>query len=255
MKFIEELKIFIGSVLRWLYLFLGVLLFVFAFGFRELTLLGRDIVLPWVSSESFTVIVFQKIVRDLIPEGVELVVTSPLEAFWAQLSIALFLSFVVTLPVLIYSILKYLFPALQKKERATLFKILFPSAGLFVLGCLFSYYFLAPSTIEILYVYYVQTIGVTSFFALKEFIPFVLALTFGVGIVFMLPVFMILLSYLGLISPAFWKDNWKYSLLTFLILSAIITPDGSGITMGFLSVPLMLLYGTGYLVSKKVAAH
>ncbi len=207
--------------------------------------------LPAPSSDSFTVIIFQKIVSDLIPEGVELVVTSPLEAFWAQISIAFFASFIITSPFLLYSLFKYLFPAFSKKEKTAVFKVLFPSVGLFFLGCVFSYYLLIPSTVEILYVYYVQTIGVTSFFALKEFVPFVLALIFGVGIVFMLPAFMVLLSFLGLVAPSFWKDNWKYSLLIFLVLSAIITPDGSGITMALLSVPLILLYGLGCLISKK----
>jgi sec-independent protein translocase protein TatC len=252
MKFIEELRVFLGFILKWLYFFLGLLLFVFIFGVKEFIVLNKSIFLPFPSYESFTVIFFRKIVSDLVPEGIELLVTSPLEAFWAQLSVSFFLAFAITFPVLGYNLFKYLFPAFTRNEKLVVFKILFPSAVLFFLGCIFSYYFLIPATIEILYTYYVKTIGVVSFFALKEFIPFVLSLVLGVGIVFVLPVFMVLLTFLGLVSAEFWKENWKHSLLIFLILSAIITPDGSGITMMFLSVPLILLYSIGYLISKKI---
>jgi len=253
MKFLEEVRIFIGAFLKWIYLLLGLFIFIFAFGIKEVVLFGKQLSIPFPAHESFTVIVFKKITADLLPEEVELIVTSPLEAFWAQLSITFFLAFVIALPYLLYTLLKYLLPAFTPKERTAVFKVLIPSAVLFFSGCIFAYYLLIPSTVNLLYVYYVQTIDVTSFFALKEFVPLVLALSFGVGVVFMLPVFMIILSFVGIIHPDFWKNNWRYSLLFFLIVSAIITPDGSGITMLFLSVPLTLLYAVGYYGGKKIS--
>ncbi len=252
MKFIDELREFLFAILKWLYFFLGALIFLFTFGAKEISLYGRKFFLPFLSQESFTVRVFERMVADLLPGGIEVVVTSPLEAFWAQMSIAFVLSLIITSPILIYQLLKYFLPALHGREKLVIFKVLIPSTVLFLIGCIFSYLVLIPATIEVLYVYYVRTIGVTSFFALKEFVPFVLSLTIGVGVVFMLPVLMVALSYLRIVDPVFWKNNWKYSLLIFLIVSAIITPDGSGITMLFLSVPLILLYSLGYLISNKI---
>ncbi len=250
MKFFEEARIFVGVILKWLYYFLGAFLFVFIFGLKEFFFRGKTINLPFPSHDSFTVLLFKNITSNVIPSDVELIVTSPLEAFWAQITIAFFLAIVITFPILLYNLLKYIFPAFNKKEKTAIFKVLIPSAVLFFLGCAFSYYFLIPSTIELLYVYYAKTIGVTAFFSLKEFIPLILAFSFGVGVIFTIPVFMVILSSLGFIDPVFWKNNWKYSFLFFLLFSAIITPDGSGITMLFLTLPLIFLYFIGYVVSK-----
>ncbi len=252
MKFVQEIRELFLAILKWLYSFLGVLIFVFIFGLKEISFFDRSFLFPIPTHDSFTVIFLKKIVSDLLPTGVELMVTSPVEAFWAQMSIALFLSFVITAPIFFYSILKFAFPAFTKREKNAVFKVIVPSFFLFLLGCAFSYFFLIPTTTEILYIYYVQVIGATSFFALKEFVPFVISLTLGVGAFFMLPIFMSFLSFLGFVSARFWKNNWKYSLLLFLIVSAIITPDGSGLTMLFLSLPLMFLYAMGYLISKKI---
>jgi sec-independent protein translocase protein TatC len=251
MKFLEEARIFVGTILKWLYLFFGAFIFLFVFGFKEVIVLGKTFLIPFFAHESFTVMIFKKIKEDLLPEGVELIVTSPIEAFWAQLSIALFLAFILTMPYFLYSFLKYLLPAFKQNEKKAIFKILFPSIILFFSGCLFSYYLLIPSTVNLLYVYYVQTIDVMSFFALREFIPLVLALCIGVGVIFMLPVVMILLTSLGVIHSDFWKNNWRNAFLFFLIVSAIITPDGTGITMIFLSLPLTVLYAVGYYGGKK----
>ena len=43
---------------------------------------------------------------------------------------------------------------------------------------------------------------------------------------------------------------WRAAGVSAIILSAIITPDGSGVTMAILSGPLFLLYGAGVLFIK-----
>ncbi len=251
MSFFDELQTFGRTILKWIYSFLAVTIFVFAFGLEEVIFLGRRLLIPLPSYQSFAVIFFDKISRDLLPDTVDLIVIGPMEAFWAQIGISIFLAFVITLPILLYQLLRYLLPAFSIKEKKAAFKALVPSALLFLGGCVFSYYLLIPATIEILYLYVVN-IGAASFFSVKEFVSMVLFLILGVGILFMLPVFMILLGSLGIIHPSFWKDNWRYSLLMFLIFAAIVTPDGSGITMMILSVPLTLLYAVGYIGSMRV---
>ncbi len=62
---------------------------------------------------------------------------------------------------------------------------------------------------------------------------------------------MYMLVALKIISNEFWKTHWRYSFFIFLVVSAIITPDGSGISMLLLSAPLMALYGVGTIISNK----
>jgi len=167
-----------------------------------------------------------------------------------QIGVSLFLALVVTLPVFLYKIISFFSPALDKKEKKALLKALIPSIILFIGGCVFAYYFLIPLTFKFLYPY-VLTIGAKPFFAVKQFVSLVLILTLSVGIVFLLPIFMILLSHLGIVSSETWKKNWRYAVLVFLVLAAVITPDGTGITMMLLAGPLMMLYGIGCIGSRR----
>ena len=253
---LNELQVFGRKILSWIYLFLAAFGFFFAFNIKifnfQLPIFNFQIPLPYPnpSYNSISALFFKKIQADLLIKEMELITINPLDALWVQLGISLFLAFIITLPFLLYKIASFLSPALHKKEKRTIFKALVPSTILFIGGCVFAYYFLIPMTFRFLYPY-VLAIGAKPFFAVNQFISLVLIMTIAVGIVFLLPIFMILLSYLGIVKPNIWKKNWQYAILIFLILAAIITPDGTGITMILLAVPLIMLYFIGYIVSKK----
>jgi sec-independent protein translocase protein TatC len=48
-----------------------------------------------------------------------------------------------------------------------------------------------------------------------------------------------------IIDTRFWRKNFRYAALVLVIFGAIITPDGSGITMWFVSGPMIALYLLG----------
>ena len=234
MNFFEEAREFIRNILTWLYFLLG-----FSFLFFLLPI-----------GHSFSVMVFEMIRQDLLPTGVQLMVTNPLSAFLAQMMVSLLSAFIVTLPILLYRMMRYFLPALFEKEKKVTIWILFPSILLFFAGCLFAYLFLVPVTFEVLYPY-ATAIGATPFFSVQEFISSVFGLMIVTGVMFLLPIFMALLNFLGVVNTDFWRSKWRYAILSFLIFSAIITPDGTGITMMVLVIPLSGLYGLGMVVSRK----
>ena len=235
MSFLQEFKIFIKSILTWIYLLLGFSFFFFLFP-RPLN--------------SLAIQFLSRIQQDLLPSGVQLIVTNPLSAFLAQLQISLSLAFIFTLPFFLYKIMKFLLPALYPNERKALIRTLFPSTFLFFAGCLFAYFLLIPATFTVLYPYAIA-IEAVSFFSVQEFITLVFGIMLVCGIMFLLPVFMVFLTFFGIIKPDFWKKNWRYALLIFVIFSAIITPDGTGITMGILAAPLTGLYFLGSLIAAR----
>lgn len=233
MNFFKELKEFTQNILTWLYFLLGFSFFLFFFPF------GRP----------FSLLFFDRIKTDLLPQNVQLIVTNPMSAFLSQMAIAMILALIVISPLVIYSVVKYLSPALYKKEKRALIKLVIPSTLLFITGCIFSYFFIIPPTFKILYSF-TTAMQAEPFFTVGEFVYSVLGLMLAVGMMFLLPILMGILNWIGLIEPDFWKNNWRYSFLVFLIFSAIITPDGTGITMTILTVPLVGLYGIGMIISK-----
>ncbi len=55
------------------------------------------------------------------------------------------------------------------------------------------------------------------------------------------------ITLLKIVEPKFWMNNLRYVIIVIVIFGAIITPDGSGITMWFVAIPMLLLYVLGML--------
>lgn len=252
MTFLEEFKIFIKNIMHWIYSLIIFSFLFFVFGLKEIVIFGKNYFLPLPTENSFSVQVFNKVKHDLLPPDVQLVVTNPMSAFVCQILLSILLSFLLTIPFFIYKIILYLQPALLPHEKKAVIWSLLPFALLFFAGSLFSYFFLIPATFKILYPY-ATIMGVLPFFSLNEFIYYVFSLMIAVGLMFLLPLFMILLSFVGVIKAEFWRRRWRHACLFFLILSAIITPDGTGITMAMLFIPLMALYFIGYFFANKLS--
>jgi len=247
--FTAELKLLVRSFVRWIAVVAIVAAIFFAIGFEKRTLLGVTVHVPVVTMHSIAAIVFEKMAHDLVPASVQLVVTNPLDAFIIETEIAFVLTFALLLPFLIYAIARYISPALYRYERQSLFFVVLPSIVLFFGGVLFSYIYIIPNTFAFLYLY-VPSIGATPLFLASDFVATTLSLLVSTGVMFQLPIAMILLTFLGIIQASFWRNQWRYAVLAFLVATAIITPDGSGVTMLLLSAPLTLLYGVGLVVSE-----
>jgi sec-independent protein translocase protein TatC len=73
----------------------------------------------------------------------------------------------------------------------------------------------------------------------------------GFGIAFELPMVMYAIALTGTVDAVFWRNNFRYAILVFVIFGALITPDGSGITMWFVTLPMLLLYIIGMVVIER----
>jgi len=71
------------------------------------------------------------------------------------------------------------------------------------------------------------------------------------GLSFELPVIMWLITSTGLVDYTFWRKNISYVVVLLTIYGAVITPDGSGITMWFVTIPMLILYVIGYFFIKR----
>ena len=250
MYFLEELKELKKVFLSWIIILFLLSVFFFGFGLQQAEVFGQIIYYPHPSLHSISAYFLETASRNLLPEGVKIVTLNPLNAFLALMVISLLSAFIVSFPFFLYKLIRYLSPALEQKEKKAVFKVLFPSAFLFIGGCFFAYFLLIPLTFRALYSF-AAVIGAEEFFYVMQFVTLVLGLMVVAGIIFLLPVFMGLLVKFGIVEGGFWKKNWRYAIFIFLVFSAIITPDGTGITMMILFVPLTGLYFLGTIVTTK----
>ncbi|MGD0977360.1 MAG: twin-arginine translocase subunit TatC [Minisyncoccia bacterium] len=250
MTLLEELRIFVKNILHWVYYFIGFSLFFFIFGLRKIVFSGKNYFLPIPSENSFSVQVFKIVQRYFMPSGVQIIATNPMSGFVAQLEVSLIMAFLITSPIFLYSMIRYISPALLEHEKKAIWKSVAVSTVLFGLGCLFAYYYMIPLTFKFMYPF-TTALGVTPFFSLDAFMSWVISIILVTGLVFLLPIFMLILSFLKIISPEIWKKKWRHAFIFLLIFCAIITPDQTGITMILLFIPLMVLYAFGAFLAAR----
>ena len=187
---------------------------------------------------------------NLVPEGVQLIQTAPGQAFFAQVYIAALVGIVAGTPVIIREVVNFLKPALKENEVNVGRAITVPITGLFVSGSLFAYFVVIPFMLDFLYKYGASS-GLVTFLNIMDFVTFVLQFLLAFGLSFQLPVLMYAFSQSGMTDAKFWRKNIRYAIIIIIIFGAIITPDGSGVTMWFIAGPMIGLYLAGMILVER----
>jgi len=188
--------------------------------------------------------------ENLLPENVTLIQVAPGQAFFAQIYVAVVLGIIMAMPFIVREFVAFIGPGLYQHEKATVKKVTIYAIGLFAIGSLFSYFIVVPYILEFLYIYG-ESIGISTFFEITEFIPFVMHLLIAFGLSYQLPIIMWATTVSEMVEPRFWRNNLRYFIIIIAIFSAIITPDGSGVTMWFIAGPMLLLYVLGILLIER----
>jgi sec-independent protein translocase protein TatC len=76
-------------------------------------------------------------------------------------------------------------------------------------------------------------------------------LTVATGLIFELPLVMYFMAKLGLITSAFLKKYRRYAILAIIVIAAIVTPPDVGSQI-LVSIPLLLLFEVGVIITKRV---
>lgn len=245
----QELGILKRNFLVYLAIFSCTFLMLMVGTFQPQRLFGHTLYLVVPGTPSIATQIFLRLREVLVPPEVVIVTLGPVSPFLAPIIIALLVSFLLTFPIALFQVLRYIQTALYPHERATLWFSFFPALLLFYGGAWFSLTVLIPQTFAVLYAF-AAPLGVAPYFNLADFLSSVFLLVLLAGGIFLLPLYMYILTKVRIIPAKFWLEHWRGAVLTTLIFSAIATPDGSGITMVLLSLPLMTLYGLGVLVAK-----
>ncbi len=170
--------------------------------------------------------------------------------FLTHMYVSIVVGFIVAFPYIIYEIWSFIKPALHIKEKKYTSGAVIISSLLFIAGILFSYFLIVPLTVNFLGTYQVSEF-VQNHVSLSSYISTVVSVTFGVGVVFELPIFIYFFTKVGIVTPSFLRKNRKYMLVIILVLSAIITPPDV-FSQILVCIPLLGLYELSIYVSEKI---
>lgn len=183
------------------------------------------------------------------PASTQLVVHRPSEAFYVHLQVSLAVAIAVNIPVALYHIIAFIFPGLTRSEKKWVLACLPPVLILFIGGMAFAWFVVVP-------VIYNFFMGFTSeslqpLISVGAYISFVTGIVIPFGVVFELPVFIALLTGIGLVTPMFLSRYRKFAILIIFIIAAFLTPPDP-VSQTMLALPLLALYEVSLLVAKFV---
>lgn len=239
---LDELRI---RVLRSVIIIVAVMGFVMVFHAEPVQI--GDVVIYYPTPEPLDNIAAQitNFMRDdLVPKDVQLIQIAPGQAFFAQLYVAALVGIIAGMPVLVREAVMFLRPALKAGEMGIGRTVFVPAVVLFVLGCAFSYILVIPYTLDFLYKYG-ESAGLVTFLNVTDFVGIVIQFLIAFGVSFQLPLFMYAISAAGIVDSGYWLRNARISIVVIVVFGAVITPDGSGVTMWFVALPMIALYFAG----------
>lgn len=207
----------------------------------------------WTAFKPLASYVVNKTISDLLPqESVTLISTKFANPILIYIEMSFLLALLVSLPYIAYEIYMFLAPGLYPNEKRFIKSFIFSFSFLFILGVLYGYYLIMPLTYKIL-IYFTKILGVQPFYDISDFFELtILGLALN-GIFFTIPIFIVLAIKFGLVPPELLEKNKRYIYVGLLIITAIITPDPTPVSMILLSIPFIVFFEVSLYIGKRVA--
>jgi sec-independent protein translocase protein TatC len=171
--------------------------------------------------------------------------------FISSFTIAFIGGLIVAFPYVFWEFWKFVKPALSTTERRKTRGIVLWVSILFFAGVFFGYFVLTPFMINFYFTYTLsdKVMVLPNF---SDYVENLIYTTVGIGILFQMPLLIMLLAKVGIITAQFLRKYRRHALVVILIAAAIITPTTDPFSLGIVTIPLYLLYEAGISIASRI---
>jgi len=187
-----------------------------------------------------------------LTEHIQMVGIKPMDYFMAAIRVTVVAGIIASFPLLMYFVLQFILPGMKANEKKVLFPAIGVGAGLFLLGAVFSYFFVVPRALRFFYDFsvevstYISGVPVTESpmmpWNITETIKFISQFILIFGACFELPVVVLALVKLDILNYKLMKGTRSWAAIIIAVVAALITPTPDAFTLALLAVPMYLLY-------------
>lgn len=174
---------------------------------------------------------------------------APGEAFFNAITISVYGGLLISLPILSYQFYAYVIPAFSEESQKTIRPMLLLIPGLFLIGVVFGWFVVVPAALHFLVTYNRDVVNYLP--RASDYIHFVAYTELAMGIVFELPVVMMMLGRVGILRSSLMKRRWREAIVVLAVIAALL-PGTDPITMTAEYVPMLGLYWFSYFLVKAV---
>ncbi len=172
---------------------------------------------------------------------------SPTEPFVTFLKVGFFSGFLLSLPVLMYQLWRFITPGLTKRERRFAIPFVISSVLLFAGGTVLAF-FVVPKGLSFLLSFGGENL--IPFLTAERYLNFLIFLILGFGLSFEFPLLLVFLAGARIITTQQLRSWRRYMYFGTVVFAAIITPTQDPYTLLLMWVPLILLYEGAILVAR-----
>lgn len=183
------------------------------------------------------------------PSGLDPTTLGPGEPLTATLTVALYFSLVIALPLILFELYGFVLPAFSPSERRVVMPLLISVPFLFAAGATFGYLVVLPTA-----VHFLQNFNASQFNVMvqaNQYYKFAATVLLAMGLSFQAPVVILGAVRAGLVTPRQLRRNRRYALLVCAAIAAIL--PGDAFTLVLETVPLYLLYEASILIASVLA--
>jgi sec-independent protein translocase protein TatC len=180
--------------------------------------------------------------------GQGLAVFGPTEGFMQVIKVSLYAGLIVSLPFMLYQFWAFIMPALYENEKRSVLPYVAFTTGLFLAGVAFGYFVVLPVGLRFLVGYGGDLFN--QLMQAERYVNFVTMFELAFGVVFELPLIMMLLSWIGIVDHVKMRKFRKYAVLVMAVIAMVLTPSQDPLSMALMLIPLLLLYEFGIWLSK-----
>lgn len=204
----------------------------------------------WLVQRFQLVALLKAPIEPYLPTG-RLAVLSPTDPVMVVFKLAFVVGLILASPVLVWQVWAFLSPALYDRERKTLIPALAAGLLLFLAGCAGAWIFVVPKALQVLLSFQVEALELVITY--DKYFGFVLQIVLAMGISAELPLLLIILTSLGIVTPAALGKFRRVAIVLACIAGALLSPGADLLSMMMMTIPLILLYEVG--VAGSVLVH
>ncbi|WP_427871210.1 twin-arginine translocase subunit TatC [Leucobacter luti] len=173
--------------------------------------------------------------------------------FDTKVQISLFIAILIASPIWLYQIWAFLAPGLTRREKLYGVGFLAAAVPLF-LGGAFAGWMVLPNIVRLLASF--QPAEDAFYLQARSYLDFAIKLLLAVGVGFVMPAFLVMLNFIGVVRGKSILKSWRIAILVIILFAGITTPAADLMSMFLLAAPMVLLYfgaaGIAILHDKRV---
>jgi len=183
----------------------------------------------------------------LLPAGSSMIATEVAAPFLTPFKLAAVVAFVLALPWVLYQVWAFVAPGLYRSEQRLVVPLLFSSTLLFYAGIAFAYFLVLPAVFTFTIAFAPEGVAVMT--DITKYLDFVLSLFVAFGLVFEVPVALVLMVWSGFVTPAALASKREYVLVGVFVVAAVLTPPDV-VSQILMAIPTYLLYELGIVAAR-----